>query len=49
MICIKGEKDMHQVLKIKWEMICIKRDKDMHQVLKENATFISFLDACLMC
>ena len=21
----------------------------MHQVLKENATFISFLDACLMC
>ena len=22
---------------------------DMHQVLKENATFISFPDACLMC
>ena len=22
---------------------------DMHQVLKENVTFISFLDACLMC
>ena len=22
---------------------------DMHQVLKESATFISFLDACLMC
>ena len=37
-------------LGIKWEMICIKWEKDMHQVLKENdATFISFLDACLMC
>ena len=30
-------------------MICIKGEKDMHQVLKENATFISFFDACLMC
>ena len=27
-----------------------QREKDMHQVLKDNdATFISFLDACLMC
>ena len=24
-------------------------EKDMHLVLKENATFISFLDTCLMC
>ena len=35
-------------LGVKLEMICIKGEKDMHQVLKENATFISFLDACLM-
>ena len=26
-----------------------QRGENMHQVLKENATFISFLDAYLMC
>ena len=46
---IYASSDMHQVLKIKLEMIWIKGEKDMHQVLKENATFISFLDACLIC
>ena len=36
-------------LGVKLAMICIKGEKDMHQVLKENVTFISFLNACLMC